>query len=212
MKEAEMNRFWESLDDCFGKNENVDKVRKIKDRMFEILYYCVTNERDDISKIRVKISQMNVKRFQCEAFTYSDSNHIGHYSFMPVFLLLDSPKEAYRCMQLTNEFSAWFLRRYNHPITYHYLLPIYLLIPLLRNGRQKKIPGWELKVLAAYIKTFQQWFPSIQRNGNRLQKQNCSEQSIERDMMSKFEIICLFLKDRVDYFLSPFRCSSVCPR
>ena len=47
MKEEEMISFWESLDERFGKNENVDKFRKIKDRMFESLYYCVTNERND---------------------------------------------------------------------------------------------------------------------------------------------------------------------
>ena len=203
MKESEMKSFWESLDNSFGRNENIDKDRMIKDRMFESLYYCVTNERVDIRKIRVKISQMNVKRFQCEAFTDSNSKEtiVAYYSLIPLFLLLDSPKEAYRSMQLTNEFGVGKLLRYNHPF-YNY-------IPLLRNGRQKKIAGWELKVLAAYIKTFQQWFPSIPHNVNIRRKQNYSKQNPEIDMMVKFEMICFYMKDRVDHFLSPLRCKAV---
>ena len=203
MKEDEMTLFWESLDDRFGRNENIDKDRMIKDRIFESLYFCVTNERADISKIRLKISQMNVKKLQCEAFfeSYKKETIVAYHSFIPLFLLLDCPKEAYRCMRLTNEFCVGFLRRYNHPI--------YLLIPLLRNGRQKKIPGWELKVLAAYIKTFQLWFPSIQTNVNMRKEQKFSEESLERDMMAKFEMICFFVKDRVDHFLSPLRCKAV---
>ena len=212
MKESEMKSFWESLDNSFGRNENVDKDRMIKDRMFESLYYCVTNERVDIRKIRVKIFQMNVKRFQCEAFNDSNEEELketigAYYSFIPLFLLLDSPKEAYRCKQLSNEFMAGSLIR--HDKSYIYNHPFYIFIPLLRNGRQKKIAGWELKVLAAYIKTFQQWFPSIPRNVNIRQKQNCFEQSPEVDMMVKFEMICFYMKDQVDHFLSPLRCKAV---
>ena len=45
MKEDEMILFWESLDDRFGRNENIDKDRMIKDRIFESLYYCVTRKK-----------------------------------------------------------------------------------------------------------------------------------------------------------------------
>ena len=114
-------------------------IKRLQGVLIEGLFYCITNKRIPYSKLLYDA----FRKHQC---------HVWHHcvQLLPIFLLLDSPKEAYESMvDNTRHFPIADLTHWD------------VLYSVLRNGRRKKVESWDLKVLAAYIKAYKFFFFSL---------------------------------------------------
>ena len=174
------------------ERKNQLSVKKLQRGMIETLFYCATNRKVTYSRISYIHMQIGVRRYQCQGMYH-------YYQLLPIFMLLDDPKEAYTCMNDINNYTNLHKTHLTHWNT---------LYALIRNGRWKKLANWDLKVLAAYIKTYSLFFHSLFTHDIVTDQEKIIEAdgNVEQELIREFEDICLGMKGQEDNYLSPFRC------
>ena len=175
-------------------NSGLDQGKLFKG-LLEALFYCSTNERAPAEKINLKYSLVYVRRYHCQG---QDAGNLNGITTIIIFLLLDSPKQAYECIRSFLDVHAISGTRFLEQFTL-----------FLQNGRQKSIPNWDFKVLAAYIKSYGALFPFNENNFDFQQSQELIAQSPEQSVIKGFEELCLKIKGNEENYLSPFRCKVV---
>ena len=182
---------------------------KLLEGMLETLFYCSTNERASNEKIFFKFSLLFVRSYLCKN---EDASFLNATNSLVIFLLLDDPKEAYECIHAFQE-KFLFVSYSFQPFKDFFSGTIHLdqLVLLLQNGRRKKLRNWDLKVLAAYVKSYSALFHSapFSANDNSFdiqQIQVVKEEIPEQFVIKEFEELCLKIKGNEDDYLLPFRC------
>ena len=184
-----LNRSEIQLFSAFLDNQSGLSTKRLQQGVIESLFYCVADKRVPYSKLLYDA----VRRHQCHAWYH-------YYQLLPIFLLLDDPKEAYECMcDNIRHFSVTHLTHWD------------TIYSLLRNGRGKNIENWDLKVLASCIKAYSFFFFSLSVYDNIATQEESQtfEESPEQPIIKEFEEICLKMKGKEENYLSSFRCKII---
>ena len=178
------------LMDTYGLVSSEFDIKRLQEVFIEGLFYCVSNKRIPHSKLLYDA----FRKHEC---------HVWHYCvhLLPIFLLLDSPKEAYGLL-------AQPVRSHNVLLA---IIHWAVLNSVLKNGRRKKVEYWDFKVLAAYIKTYKFFFfsLSVYQSFDIQQEQSFTEDSQDESVVNDFNEICLKMKGRESEYLSTFRCQII---
>ena len=147
-------------------------------------------------------------------FNFVDDIFMGtSHHILPLFFLLDDPKELYEESRkiwnfyaaLTDEVKTHFYKSSHLSMT-NKTKSMERFLSIISNGRKKKIRHWDLKVLAAYIMTYGHSFAFHVMEDDLNQAEYIdSHATNDRDVLSQFKMYCSKIRGKADMILSPFR-------